>query len=191
MGVMSVVRAAATVELSEQSLDVSDVHARHADFVWATLHRLGVREADLPDMLQEVFVVVHRRGHTFDGSSRLTTWLFGICLRVATAYRRRAHIRREQLVEHVPEEVDEERTPEEVAAARRAQAQLERILDSMELEQRAVFVMFEVEEMPCAEIASVVGIPVGTVHSRLHAARKSFERTLARLQAADRRGGAR
>ena len=77
------------------ALDLLAVHAAQADFLWRSLQRLGVRSADLEDVFQEVFIVVHKRLHTFDGSSALTTWLFGVCLRVAAAHRRRAWFRRE------------------------------------------------------------------------------------------------
>lgn len=76
-------------------LDVSRVYREQAGFVWASLQRLGVRAPDLEDVLQEVFVVVHKRLGTFDGSSKITTFLFGICLRVASAYRRRGFRRNE------------------------------------------------------------------------------------------------
>ncbi len=60
----------------------------------------------------------------------------------------------------------------------------------MDLDRRAVFVMFEIEEMPCAEIAALIGVPVGTVYSRLYAARKELAKLLEREQAsAARRGG--
>jgi RNA polymerase sigma-70 factor (ECF subfamily) len=177
-------------------LDVLSIHEEHADFVWRTLQRLGVRDADVEDQLQEVFVVVHHRLHTFDESARMTTWLFGICMRVASAYRRRAHRRREQVVADVPEEgLIDEGGPEHDAAARQARERLIEILDLMDLEKRALFVMFELDELPCDEIASVLGVPVGTVHSRLHAARKDFQAALARFsareasRAAFRRGG--
>ncbi|MEI8259466.1 MAG: sigma-70 family RNA polymerase sigma factor [Deltaproteobacteria bacterium] len=74
--------------------DASAVYTEHAEFVWKGLFRLGVRESDLEDMVQEVFMVVHRRISSFDGSSRMTTWLFGIAMRVAAGYHRRAHRRR-------------------------------------------------------------------------------------------------
>src|SRR5690349_13932411 len=68
---------------------VKSVYEEHARFVWLTLQRLGVDAADLADLAHDVFVVVHRRIHTFDSSSRMTTWLFGICMRLAANYRRR------------------------------------------------------------------------------------------------------
>ena len=171
-------------------LDVTAIHAAHADFVWATLQRFGVRDADLEDMLQEVFIVVHRRLDSFDGVSRITTWLYGICMRVAAAHRRKAHVRRERAVEEVPEEnMDRtgQESPEEAAMRKQGRERLEEILDSMDLERRAVFVMFEVEELSCDEIAALSGVPVGTVYSRLHKARKEFESALSRIKARDGR----
>jgi RNA polymerase sigma-70 factor, ECF subfamily len=159
---------------STQPLDVTAIHAAHADFVWSALQRFGVRDADLEDALQEVFVVVHRRLDSYDGVSKVTTWLYGIAMRVAAAFRRRAHVRREQAVDEVPEPDDETFTPEELASRKQARATLDAILDAMDLDRRAVFVMFEIEEMSCEEIATVVGVPVGTVYSRLHKARKEF-----------------
>src|SRR5262249_46123913 len=77
--------------------------------------------------------------------------------------------------------------PEDAAAAREARARLDAMLDELDLEKRAVFAMFEVGEMSCDEIAAVVGVPVGTVYSRLHAARKGLAKVLARWRARDAR----
>jgi RNA polymerase sigma-70 factor (ECF subfamily) len=85
----------------------------------------------------------------------------------------------------------DEGNPEEAAETRQAREKLRAILDEMEIERRAVFVMFEVDEMTCDEIASAIGAPVGTVWSRLHAARKEFAKILARHNAREARGGAR
>jgi RNA polymerase sigma-70 factor (ECF subfamily) len=176
-------------------LDLLSIHEENADFVWRMLQRMGVRDGDIEDQLQEVFVVVHHRLHTFDGSARMTTWLFGICTRVAAAYRRRAHRRREEVVADVPEGDVDGSSPEDAVIAQQARARLLGILDLMDLEKRAIFVMFELDEVPCESIAEILGVPVGTVHSRLHAARKDFQAALTRFsareasQAAIRRGG--
>ncbi|MBK6530737.1 MAG: sigma-70 family RNA polymerase sigma factor [Deltaproteobacteria bacterium] len=84
--------------------NVTTVYQAHGDFLWVTLQRLGVRDADRDDVLQEVLVVVHRRLHTFDGRGPMAAWLFGVCFRVAAAHRRRAYVRREQLWGSVPED---------------------------------------------------------------------------------------
>jgi len=172
------------------TLDLLAVHTAHADFVWRSLQRLGVRPADLEDVFQEVFIVVHKRLHTFDGSSALTTWLFGVCLRVAAAHRRRAWFRREVPTEDLADgrEAPDHELPDEALEARRARAVLDRVLDQMDLDKRAVFVMFEIDEMGSDEIAAILGVPVGTVWSRMSAARKQFEKIAARERA--RRAGA-
>jgi RNA polymerase sigma-70 factor, ECF subfamily len=174
--------------LPRAPLRAAEVHAAHAEFVWRSLARLGVKDADLPDMLQEVFLVVHRRAHAFDGSSKLTSWLFGICLRVAAAYRRRAHRRYERPLEpaQVPA-ADEALSPEMALQGQEARQQLDALLDTLPLDKRAVFVMFEIDGMTCAEVAHELGVPVGTVHSRLHAARALFAKALGRARAIDAR----
>lgn len=173
---------------------VADVYKAHGEFVWATLQRMGVRDADLQDQLQEVFVVVHRRLGDFEGRSTLTTWLFGICLRVVAGYRRKLARRKEQgfAQEDIPEIVDEssERDPERSASREQARVILASLLDAMDIEKRAVLVMFEVESMSCDEISKVLSVPVGTVYSRLHAARAQFEKLRKDLEKSHR-GGAR
>lgn len=173
---------------ADASAAVTRIYLANADFVWRSLQRLGIRDPDLDDVLQEVFVVVHQRLHTFDGTAKMTTWLFGICLRVASAYRRRGFRRNETSVAEPPEPTDRtSASPEQDLAAAESRRRLDLLLDELDLEKRAVFVMFEVDEMPCEEIAQILGVPVGTVYSRLHAARRGFQKALARMQARDTR----
>ena len=172
-----------TTDSRAQPYDVLSIHAEAAGFVWLSLERFGVRAADLEDALQDVFVVVHRRLHTYDPTARLTTWLYGIAIRVAASYRRRAHNRREQLVAELPEEPSGEANPEDATAAAQARARLTAVLDLMDIDKRAIFVMFEIDGVRCEEIAEILGVPVGTVYSRLHAARKDFQAALARHKA--------
>lgn len=160
-----------------ETAGVAAVYREHADFVWRSLQHLGLREPDLEDALQEVFVVVHRKLAGFDGRSRLSTWLFGICLRVASRHRRRAYFRFESLFAAAPERTDT-RTPEAALALSEEQRLLEVALGRLSLDQRAVFVLFELEGHACQEIAELTGVPLGTVYSRLHSARRSVSRSL-------------
>jgi RNA polymerase sigma-70 factor (ECF subfamily) len=186
---MMAVARAESVVVETDGLDVTDVYAANADFVWATLHRLGVVEADLPDVFQEVFVVVHRRRSSFDASSKITTWLFGICVRCVKGWRRRAHRRRE-VASETPDQASSE-SPEADASRGQARVRLARVLDALDPERRVVFVMYELEELSTDEIARILDIPRGTVHSRLFHARREFEKAVQRLEARERRGGAR
>jgi len=181
----------ASVSVARVPLDFDAVYDEHADFVWRNLRRLGVSEASLDDAFQDVFVVVQQRLPSFDWACPITTWLFAICRRVASSHRRRAHTRRERLGEVVDDVPDSARGPEEITSSREARLRLEGILEAMDLDRRAVFVMFEIEEMPCDEIARLVGVPVGTVYSRLHAARKEFATLLKKSEAERARRGAR
>jgi RNA polymerase sigma-70 factor (ECF subfamily) len=165
-----------------RALDVSGVYAEHSDFVWRSLQHLGVRGADLEDLLQEVFVVVHRKLDGFDGASRITTWLFAICLRVVARHHRRAFFRFERPLADPPEHTDTN-TPEDRATTRERTALLERALGQLSLEHRAVFVLFEIEGHRCEEIAETLSVPVGTVYSRLFKARKLVARSLERARA--------
>jgi RNA polymerase sigma-70 factor, ECF subfamily len=148
-----------------------EIFDEHAPFVWRTLRHLGVREADLPDVCQEVFVAVHRKLDGFEGRSSLRTWLYGICLRTASDHRRRAYVRRERAVaEPPPSTVEPTQDAEtERAAARRL---LHSLLDELDEDKRAVFVLYEIEELGMKEIAEILACPLQTAYSRLHAARK-------------------
>jgi len=177
--------------LVEPSIDVAVIYAEHAQFLWKSLYRLGIPEADLADLLQEVLLVVHRRLDSYDRSCRLTTWLFGICLRVAATARRGRRRRREEPMDpnvqgHI---LVESNDPEQNVLARDARRRLDVALDSLEPEKRAVLVMFELEGMACAEIGELLGVPKGTVFSRLSSARQAFLAALQRLE--KREGGKR
>ena len=176
---------------AEHTPDLSAIYGEKAEFVWLTLQRLGVRQADLEDLAHDVFVIAHRKLRFYDGTSRVTTWLFGICLRVAANYRRRAHVRLERPMggAETYERVADATEPEEVLGLREARKRLNAVLDRLDLTKRAVFVMFEVEGLSCAEIAAQLGIPVGTVYSRLHAARRAFTEALAFVEQRGRRRG--
>ncbi|MDP3277586.1 MAG: sigma-70 family RNA polymerase sigma factor [Deltaproteobacteria bacterium] len=159
---------------------VQSLHAAHGTFVWRALFRLGVRADDLEDMLQEVFVVVHRRLDSFDPSGAQTTWIFGICLRIASDYRRRRRRKPEaELSQKLAETLTtHEASPEEHAIAAQTTITLEDALDALDDDKRAVFVLFELEHMSCEAIATLMNIKLGTVHSRLHAARAALRAAL-------------
>lgn len=165
-------------------MTLKEVYDEHFRFVWRSLRRLGVRDADVSDVAQDVFLVVHRKLTEFEGRSKMTTWLFAICMNVARDWRR-AGARRE--------------TPDGGEAAGRKRdsssdlgAELERrdrlevlegVLDQLGEEQRTVFALFELEGMGGLEIAELLDIPVGTVHSRLRLAREDFRKITTRLRA--------
>lgn len=148
-----------------------EVFDDHAAFVWRTLRHLGVREQDLADVCQDVFITVHRKLDGFEWRSSLRTWLYGICLRVASDHRRRAYVRREIPVSQLPPRAVEA-TQDSDCERGRARELLATLLDQLDDDKRAVFVLYEVEGMAMKDIAALLECPVQTAYSRLHAARR-------------------
>ena len=164
------------------------VYEEHFRFVWRSLRRLGVRDSDVPDVTQEVFMIVHRKLGEFEGRSKMTTWLFGIAMRVARDHRQSAPVRREIATDEGALTGLPDPQPDAAAELERRQRRviLERILDELPEEQRTVFVLFELEALSGLEIAELLDVPTGTVHSRLRLAREAFRRSLTRFEARDR-----
>lgn len=171
----------ATLAPPFELLDVRAVYSAHGRFVWLSLQRLGIKPADLDDVAQDVFMIVHRRLDTFDRRSRITTWLFGICMRVAANYRRRRRWTREILSGGIEDDRPATLVAADDLLVHREERELaERALNRLDVARRATFVMFELESLSCQEISEIMNVPVGTVYSRLHSARRELEKTIAR-----------
>ena len=154
----------------------------HFDFVWRSLRRLGVPLSDLDDAAQEVFVVAARRLDDFV-KERERAFLFGTASRVASTRRRGVRRHPEDVSDEIDERATEALDPEELNELRLARSLLQEILDGMNEEMASVFVLSEIEELPSREIAELLGIPVGTVSSRLRSAREEFQAAVRRLAA--------
>jgi len=160
-----------------------DVYRDHFAFVWRSAKRLGVRDGSLDDIVQEVFVIVHRRLGDFEGRSSIRTWLFGITLRVSRDHRR--SVARKSPAGSVDPETLTDPQPGPGESLEKAQAVrvLHALLDELDDEKREVFVMAELEQMAMPDIAATLGLNVNTAYARLRAARLSFEEGLARHRA--------
>lgn len=153
-------------------MTIEELFATYVSFVWRRLRDFGVAEADLDDQTQEVFVVVHRRIHEWDGHHP-RAWLHAIARRCAAGYRRQTHRRHESAVETMPEARDT-RDP----SARAEVDLLSRVLDSLDEDQRTVFLLFAVEEMPMREVAEAMQCSLQSAYRRLSAARRALSRAL-------------
>ena len=168
------------------ALDVAAIYEQHFDFVWRTARRLGVRGAHVDDVVQEVFVVVHRSAASFEGRSKLRTWLFAITRRVARDHFRSARRKPVELVgSEDPSDVTA-KDPEAQVQALQGHRLLHALLDTLDADKREVFVMVELEQMSMPEIAETLEINLNTAYARLRAARIAFEQALARLRARQR-----
>ena len=163
-----------------------EVYDAYFTFVWRSVRRLGVLESAVDDAVQEIFVVVHRRLPDFEGRSALKTWIYGIVLRVVRDHRRALRRKPGHLGGHLAtQEANDvadaaDRQPEACAARSEAVATLHAILDQLDDDKREVLVLAELEDMTVPDIASAMGTNVNTVYSRLRAARRDFDRAVAR-----------
>src|SRR5262245_5134698 len=133
---------AGRIDVGASGMTFEETYRAHFAFVWRSLRRLGIAEDDAADAAQDVFIIVHRKLPEFAGRSKLTTWLYGICFRVASEHQRRAYVRREQATDEFPEAMDETASPEERYQGREAREKLDEVLSYLDTEKRAVFVLY-------------------------------------------------
>ena len=129
------------------------------------------REGEAEDVAQEAFLRAFRRLPGFRGEGRFSAWLFGIAVRLCLDRRRSARWTRE-----VPEDDTLVPIPSPNSAEDSADTRLlvGALLDRLSPPMRAALVLRELEGLDYDEIAATLGVPVGTVRSRLHAARAQF-----------------
>lgn len=176
---------ATRVRTDERAL--AEIYATHHAFVWRSLARLGVAPSRLDDAVHDVFMVVARRLAEYEGRATMKTWLFAIAMRVAKSVRRdaareqrgRDRLREVEEAPHVPHE--------DLDAAQMLHA----LLDKLDDDQRAVFIMAELEGMTANEIAMATATKPATVYSRLRLAREALARHVARIKAQARTGARR
>jgi RNA polymerase sigma-70 factor (ECF subfamily) len=165
----------------------------HYASIWRLLRRLGVPSSQLDDAAQEVFWVAARKFAVIE-AGREHAFLYGVALRIASNWLRRQKAEpRLGDLDEAHQRVALEPSPEEELEQRRARALLDVVLNSMPLELRTVFVLFELEGLPVKDIAEIEELPIGTASSRLRRAREEFAAISKRLRAqlARKPGGSR
>ena len=155
---------------------VVDAYRKYFRYTWALVGRLGVPASHVEDVVQEIFLVLHRRRDDFRNESSVQTWLHGIALRVARRHRDRA---KRKATDPLPPDARATQPSMESAVQGRAQlAKLDALLDTLPEAQREVFVLSEIAELRAPEIAQVMGIKLNTVYSRLRLARSRMKASL-------------
>ena len=171
--------------VAQAPVDFETVYRDNVRFVWRTARRLGIQAPFLDDVVQETFVVVHRRLADFGWRSTIKTWLYGIVRRVVADHRRVLRRKPGHCAGRSRElegRSDGAENSPEASMERTEQVRLlHRLLQHLDEDKREVFVLAEIEEMTLAEIAGALGANANTVASRLRAARRQFEEALERL----------
>jgi RNA polymerase sigma-70 factor (ECF subfamily) len=167
------------------ALTLAEVYETQFDFVWRSARRLGVASLHVDDVVQEVFLVVHRRLAEFEGRSALKTWLFGITRRVVRDHRRSARRKPAEPLGSL-EPADQAGMADAQLSQRQETRALHALLDELDEDKREVFVLAELEQMSGPEIAEALDVNLNTVYARLRAARSAFEQAVVRHHARSR-----
>jgi RNA polymerase sigma-70 factor (ECF subfamily) len=142
--------------------------------------RLGGPKVDAEDAAHDALMIVWTRITSLNTPERYTAWLYGIVRRVLAAHRRRAWVRR-----WVPgaeaDGVDRGPSPARVAQQSELVRGVQEAIEKLPPKQREVLVLCELEERSDVEVAELLGVPLGTVKSRLRLARARFAQAAARL----------
>ncbi len=166
------------------ALTIHELVQTHFDLVWRWLRAFGVARDDADDAAQQVFLVAAGKMDAIvPGSER--AFLFGTARGVA-ANQRRMSKRRPPLADEaeIAALLDASPNPEETLGDQEARAVLEHLIARLDDDLRDVFILFQLEELPTAEIADILQIPIGTVASRLRRAREAFSADVNRIRTA-------
>jgi RNA polymerase sigma-70 factor, ECF subfamily len=161
---------------------VLEAYQQEITYVFHALRWLGARPDEVEDLAQEVFIALRRSWPHYDSSRPLRPYLFGVAFRVVSMQRRK---RKRELAFASLEIRDGGAGPDEALQAKQARATVMRALERVPLRRRAVLVMHDLEEVPTAEVAAALSIPLFTAYSRLRKARKELEAALRRIAPRD------
>lgn len=168
------------------SLEFNSVYQQTFSSVWHTARRMGVRHDAMDDVVQEVYLAVHRGLENFEARGSVRAWVIGIVMRVVSNYRR--VFKRKgagYATSSAIDDVDrlfapEDDEPLECLRRREAARILREVFAQMPEHWAVLIIMVELEGCSAPEISEALGTPLNTVYSRIRAARKDFSRRLAR-----------
>ena len=175
MGVLALPLAASAPVTATSAVTQSfrEFFQSHAANAWRSLVHFGLPPHVADDACQEVFVIVHQKLCAGVVPESSKAWVYGICWRVAAQHRRKQHVRRERAIDdHDERAADSSREPARIAEQKERLLRLERALDALPDEQRAVFVLYEIEQLAMREVAAALSCSINTAFSRLYSARR-------------------
>jgi RNA polymerase sigma-70 factor, ECF subfamily len=178
-------------DLQAAAVSFANLYDAHADFVWRNARRLGARPESLDDIVQDVFMVVHRKLHELNSRESLRAWLFSILVRTIQNHKRSLrrkdpHVRSGESALDPAYVADAPHlSPHAMAERSDAVRLVLQALQDLDADKREVFILSELEEMSVPEISEALSVNAHTIQSRVRAARKQFEQTMEKHRARD------
>jgi RNA polymerase sigma-70 factor, ECF subfamily len=161
------------------------MYRANVDFVWRVARALGVAEANVDDVVHDVFFIVRRRQEVLEPDRPVRPWLAGITRNVAMHLQRKLARERRRL--EVVEPPLPPRNPDEHVGLGEAAALIAAFVDSLDEDKRAAFVLCEIEGLSAVDVARVLELNVNTLYARLRAARVELDRFTERLRLREKR----
>jgi RNA polymerase sigma-70 factor (ECF subfamily) len=157
----------------------SELMRRHEDMVFAVCLRvMGNRDLAL-DATQETFITLFRKADRFRGESALSTWLYRVATNTCFDLQRKA---RRRAAEPLPEHHDPaDHSTDDALDAIDVRGDIASALGRIPQEFRAAVILADAHGLPLADVAEILGVPVGTVKSRVFRARRLLAEQLGNL----------
>ncbi len=157
-------------------IDFASLYAQHKRRVYGTVHHIVGYCDEIDDIVQTIFLQIHRSLPRYKGQSKLSTWIYRISVNVSLQYIRKRK-RRRVFLRFTSDNSEFERAGNDVRGQydeREVMKRLYELLDTLSDKKRTVFVLHELDGLALEDVAEVCSIPVNTVRSRLHAARREL-----------------
>ena len=155
---------------------------RHQKATFNLVYRLLGDYDEAADVAQEVFLSAFKSIYQFRGDANFSTWLYRIAFNHASTRRKSLHLAQQR---HVPldgteliGDSDAFADPEKTAQDRETQQRVQRALNSLPKDDATIIILRDLQDAPYEEVAQMLEIPVGTVKSRLHRARRALKELL-------------
>lgn len=160
------------------AVDIGRLFDEHAPYLCRVVHRLTGSAEAAEDVVQEVFLLAYNRRHELEDRTGIRTWLYRVAVN-HVRHRRRSFARYRGLLDRYQAEslrAPDAQTPDDTVEKQQRGAMIHACVQKLSEKQREVFVLYELEELEGAEIASILDLPVNTVWSRLRLARTAFRK---------------
>ncbi len=157
---------------------------RYQDRLFNTIYRMVGNAEDAQDVVQEAFLSAYQSLEGFKGDSLFFTWLYRIAVNTAISFKRKKRV---SLSLHVanngetgidPPDVSETSRPGHALEQVEQEQRIQRALNRLSAEHRAVLIMKDMEGQKYEAMAEVLEVPIGTIRSRLHRARLELRELL-------------
>lgn len=167
--------------LSAAQASFCETYRQHLQWMLHTVRRLGVLDSDAEDVAHDVFGTAWNRLDTYASGRPMRPWLFGIAFRVVSN-RKATKRSKEELADTFDTISGVRQAPDEILEGEDARRHVLHALNTLPVEQRALFVGADIDQVPITELAEHLGIPLNTAYSRLRLARSKFQATFNELQ---------